>query len=259
MLVNFRYTAHVTVKALAMFAFLKRLAGQGRPVVTEPAYRANSEAVVGARDVFADVYRRKAWFSATADRDLYSGPGSNPEFGKPYAEAVRGFAVKHTIKTIVDLGCGDFRVGELIAGPPFKYVGVDVVDAVVDYNNARYGSADIAFVRKDIALDDLPDGDLCLVREVFQHLSNAQIASALDRMRKFKWCLVTDRQSSLADALSPNIDRPQGAESRTALGSALRYDLAPFNKPDVRLWLDIPASTPALPESSIKTFLITNV
>jgi SAM-dependent methyltransferase len=211
-----------------------------------------------AREVFTDVYLRKAWIHPTTDRELYSGPGSNPEFGAPYAEAVRRFALEKQVRTIVDLGCGDFRVGQLIAQPPFRYVGVDVVDVVVDYNNQHYASTDVAFVRKDISADALPPGDLCLVREVFQHLSNAQISAALDRMRTFRWCLVTNRESGLENPAALNVDRPQGAEGRASLASALRFNSPPFNRPSVELLFDLPAPTRALPQSTIKTYLITH-
>jgi SAM-dependent methyltransferase len=201
---------------------------------------------------------RKAWLHPTADRELYSGPGSNPEFAEPYAEAVRRFAQAKGGGTIVDLGCGDFRVGGLIARPPFRYVGVDVVDMVVDYNNRHYASENIEFVRRDISLDPLPEGDICLVREVFQHLSNHQISAALQQMRRFKWRLVTNRHSGVEDPSHPNIDRPQGAEGRAGLASALRFDCAPFNEACVELLFDVPAPTRTLPLSTIKTYLITH-
>jgi SAM-dependent methyltransferase len=210
-----------------------------------------------ARAVFTDIYRRRAWVSPTADRDLYSGPGSDEAFARPYADMVRRFAAEHGVKTIVDLGCGDFRVGQLIAGPPFDYVGVDVVDDVIDYSRRHYQRDGVRFLRRDIARDELPDGDLCLVREVFQHLSNRQIAAALARMGKYRLRLVSDREPSAAAALTPNLDRPQGAESRTDLVSALRFDRSPFNQPNVELVLEIPAPTRMLPDSTIKTFLIT--
>ncbi len=211
-----------------------------------------------AREVFTDVYLRKAWIHPTTDRELYSVPGSNPEFGAPYALAVRRFALKNQVRTLVDLGCGDFRVGQLIAQHPFKYIGVDVVDMVIDYNNKHYASENIEFIRKDISLDVLPEGDLCLVREVFQHLSNVQILAALEQMRAYKWCLVTNRHSGLENPSTPNVDRVQGAEGRTALASALLSDRPPFNRPSVELLFDIPAPTRALPESTIKTYLITH-
>ena len=229
-----------------------------QPGLSRPKEADYSSAELSARDVFSDVYRRKAWFSPTADRELYSGPGSNAEFAMPYAEAVRRFAEEQGVKTIVDLGCGDFRVGQFLAAPPFHYVGVDVVDAVVDHNLRQYQKDGVRFVRRDIGTDELPDGDLCTVREVFQHLSNHQIAAALKQMRKYRWCLISDREPGPAAAENPNVDRPQGAESRTDLLSALRYDRPPFDQQHVELFLEVPAGTRMLPESTIKTFLIHN-
>ena len=209
-----------------------------------------------ARSVFTDIYLRRAWIHPTADRELYSGPGSNAQFAIPYAEAVKAFVAHHDIRTVVDLGCGDFRVGQHIADLGLRYVGVDVVDPVVAYNTKHYASDRVTFLRLDMSRDELPDGELCLVREVFQHLSNAQIRATLNQMSKYRWCLVTDRQSRISDDLTPNLDREQGEAARADLRSALRYDLPPFDQPDVAFFLDVPAPTRTLPESAIKTVLI---
>jgi hypothetical protein len=38
----------------------------------------------------------------------------------------------------------------------------------------------------------LPDGDVCLIRQVFQHLSNAEVNEVLRKLNKFKKVYITE-------------------------------------------------------------------
>jgi SAM-dependent methyltransferase len=112
--------------------------------------------------------------------EFFSGQGSLDKFAAPYVEWLTGFIAECGIKTIVDLGCGDFRIGQQICSAiSVKYVGVDIVLDLIAFNQSRYGNATVSFKCVDIIEDELPDGDLCLIRQVLQHLSNAQISRVL--------------------------------------------------------------------------------
>jgi hypothetical protein len=53
-----------------------------------------------------------------------------------------------------------------------KYIGADIVQAVIDENDKQYGSADKQFISLDGSVDPLPRGiDAVLCREVIFHLS----------------------------------------------------------------------------------------
>jgi SAM-dependent methyltransferase len=194
-----------------------------------------------AREVFTEVYAGHMW-GAGSD-GFYSGPGSDPEAAQPYADFVINFIAQHQIRTVVDLGCGDFRVGRMIARDGVSYTGVDVVQPLIDENNRRYGNSQIRFHCLDIAADDLPDGELCLIREVFQHLSNAQIAATLAKLGKYGYVLFTDVQPDIDGHYKINKDKVHGASSRIVHNSFLRLDAPPFNVRDVELVFE--ASPPA--------------
>src|ERR1700679_759358 len=68
-------------------------------------------------EVFSEIYRTQSWAPhlKLSPGALYSGPGSDEELGRPYAAEIVKYIHTHGIKTVVDLGCGDFRVGRLIA------------------------------------------------------------------------------------------------------------------------------------------------
>ena len=186
-----------------------------------------------AREVFTRVYADKIW--GQGDENFYSGPGSDPEAAKPYADFVTGFMAENNIRCVVDLGCGDFRVGRMIAASGIDYVGTDVVQPLIDENNKRFRSDHVRFDCLDIASDDLPDGELCLIREVFQHISNAQISRVLAKLKKYDHVLFTDVQPENIKDFRINKDKVQGDTSRLVHRACLRLDAPPFNVKGIKM------------------------
>jgi len=187
---------------------------------------------VTASDVFTQVYDQQMWGKGEETR-FFSGLGSGPEAAHPYASFVRAFMARYSARTVVDLGCGDFRVGSLIAIDCDRYIGIDVVEALIRDNSSRHGSEKIEFKALDITTDTLPPADLCLIREVLQHLSNAQIRAVLSRVRQYPYVLITDIQPDDAARYRVNKDKVHGPSSRIMHGSVLRLDQPPFSVPDV--------------------------
>jgi SAM-dependent methyltransferase len=188
---------------------------------------------LSAQDVFTKVYAQKMW--GDGPEAFYSGPGSNGEAAAPYADFVTGFITEHSIRSVVDLGCGDFRVGRMIASSGVSVTGVDVVQPLIDDNVRRFGNRTVNFACLDIAKDPLPDGELCLIREVFQHISNAQIAAVLAKLHKYRFVLFTDVQPEDPSGYGINRDKVHGASSRLVHKSCLKLDEPPFSVKSVRL------------------------
>jgi SAM-dependent methyltransferase len=186
-----------------------------------------------AQQVFTQVYAEKMW--GEGQDQFYSGPGSNEEAAKPYADFVTHFIAENKIQSVVDLGCGDFRVGRMIATACAQYTGVDVVEPLIVDNNRRFGCETISFRCLDITTDELPDADLVLIREVFQHISNAQIVATLTRLKKYKFALFTDVQPVSLSGYAVNKDKVHGASSRLTHQSCLQLERPPFNVRDIRL------------------------
>ena len=183
--------------------------------------------------------------------EFCSGFGSDDDFGKPYAEWVTRFAAQRNIRKIVDLGCGDFRVGRRIcAAYQGEYIGVDVVPDVVEYNQYRFGSKTVAFHCANIIEDELPAGDICLIRQVFQHLSNPQIKVVLDRCRMYAYLLVTE-DVYVGPRTRPNVDKPHGADNRFYDRSGVYLDLPPYSLP-TKTVLEMPTAG----GSFLRTWLI---
>jgi hypothetical protein len=98
----------------------------------------------------------------------------------------------------------------------------------------------------------LPDGDLCLVRQVLQHLSNAEISKVLENVRKYKYLIVTEHYPNPVIKMKPNLDIPHGPTVRLRYDSAVVLDKPPFNLKNTQLLLDVEAEE----ETRIKTFLV---
>jgi SAM-dependent methyltransferase len=135
---------------------------------------------------------------------------------------------------IVDLGCGDFWVGARLLEqlPSAKYVGCDVVPELVEYNQRTFGSDRIQFRLIDMVREDIPAGTVCLVRQVFQHLSNQEIASTLPKLRKYPHIYVTEGYPILREG-KVNPDKPTGEDVRfdwrSGRGQGVELDQPPYN------------------------------
>jgi SAM-dependent methyltransferase len=211
------------------------------------------------KGVFNDIYSRNRWGGERGE--MYSGSGSRGEAAVQYANYVKDFILSNNIKSVVDLGCGDFFIGQQIAIVVESYVGIDVVPSLIEFNNKKFGSDNVSFICADITSDNLPEGTLCLVRQVLQHMSNAQIARLLSRLRKYELVIITEHQPGVEDLKIPNIDKVHGDDTRLYKGSGVYLDKDPFNVSSVRLLFEYSGSyqldsDDVHKRGSIRSFLI---
>lgn len=204
------------------------------------------------QEVFTDIYRRGIWGQAT--EPFYSGPGSDASVIAPYLMAIRAFIDERRIVSIVDLGCGDFRVGAQLVGPGISYHGIDIVPALIARNRAKFSGPNIAFSCVDATSAELPAAQLCLIREVLQHLSNDEIARVLQRCRGFRYVVVTDCMADAGHFTAPNIDIVHGPNTRADIGSGLVLDAPPFSERVAGVLLE----SPGIGNSTLRSVLIEN-
>lgn len=206
-------------------------------------------------NVFTQIYRRKVWGGAGEAEPFNSGPGSAQPVAEPYVAAVHKLIDEHSIKSVVDLGCGDFRVGKLLARPDIEYCGVDVVPDLVAYNTTQFANDKIAFRQANLITDELPQAQLCLIRQVLQHLSNEQVNTILQKCKSYPFLVVTEHLPDPSKPWQPNLDIGHGNETRVdARRSGLVLDAPPFNIAVQRTLCDV-----VLPDATvIRTVLIVN-
>jgi hypothetical protein len=146
-------------------------------------------------EVFERIYRNHAWGGVSR-----SGPGSDPIFTKPYIHFINSWLASHPeVRTIVELGCGDWSTTSQIELGERDYLGIDIVSSVVEENARRFGSARVRFLRSDFVGRPPPPADLLLAKDVLQHLSNASVLKFLQSsLGLCRFAIITNDSSRIA-------------------------------------------------------------
>ena len=179
------------------------------------------------KDAMDQVYKMKLW--GNNNSEFYSGYGSHdPEIVMPYLHAVKSFLTSLKEQLIVcDLGCGDFNVGKELVSHTKKYIAVDIVKDLIAYNKENFKAENLEFQCWDIAIEDLPAGDCILLRQVLQHLSNAEVQNIVKKLTDFKYVILTEHVP--AEKFTPNKDIISGQGIRLRKKSGLDLLASPFN------------------------------
>jgi hypothetical protein len=180
-------------------------------------------------EIFSEIYRQNMWGGRAGE--FYSGDGSNDEITASYVETVSGYIEAHNIRSVVDLGCGDFRVGAQILRPGLTYTGLDVVPALIESHRRTHARDGVSFTLGDIVDGELPEGELYLVRQVLQHLSNAQITRVLAKLRDKPHVIIAEHHCAPRRFKQFNHDKPAGRDIRVPFGSGVYPDKTPFDFP----------------------------
>ncbi len=161
--------------------------------------------------------------------DFYSGEGSHlPELVEPYVRAVSEFldSFKEPI-TVCDLGCGDFNVGQQLTEHTKKYIGVDIVPELIQRNKKLFKADNLEFLCLDISKDELPEADCILLKEVLQHLSNAEVLSVVNKLSAYKYVILTEHIPN--GEFEPNKNIISGQGTRLKKKSGLNLLKSPFS------------------------------
>lgn len=199
-----------------------------------------------AEQVFSAIYKKNSWGGRRGE--FYSGSGSGErQVVDAYVTAVSALATEERLENAVavDLGCGDFQVGRRLRPVFGSYVGVDVVAPLIERNSSEFGDDRTSFRHLDMTKDELPPGDVCLIRQVLQHLSNEQIGSVLSKLDQYRLVIVTEHQPLDQALTEPNIDKVHGGYIRLNRGSGVYLDRPPFSLPADRLDLLLEVPAPA--------------
>ena len=211
------------------------------------------------KETFTKIYKENVWGGKQGD--FHSGLGSvNPATIK-YASAVSDFINKNSITSIFDMGCGDFRVGGLLTSnnPALKYTGGDIVEDLVANNNNKFGNNNISFQCINAIDDELPVAELCLIRQVLQHMDNQQIIQILKKISNYKYVIITEHLPT-GENIKVNLDKINGPHIRLYENSGVFIDLPPFDQPsEIFLKYDEPFELYGkLRPAVLKSYLIKN-
>ena len=173
------------------------------------------------------VYEMNLW--GGKEFDFYSGEGShNLELVTPYIRIIKEFLLSFkTPITVCDLGCGDFNIGKKLVAHTEKYIGVDIVENLIERNEKLFNIDNLQFHCLDISKDKLPKADCVILRQVLQHLSNDEIQNVLNRVKVYKYLILTEHIPE--KKFIPNKDIISGQGIRLKSQSGIDITEAPFN------------------------------
>jgi hypothetical protein len=181
------------------------------------------------QEVFSKIYRQRVW--GGDHLPFYSGGGSvEAEVVEPYIASVKNFVsgLSNPI-TAVDLGCGDFRVGSRLVYSFERYTAVDVVEDLIEFNRSHYRDLPVKFELLDLTVGPIPKGDLLMVRQVLQHLSNRDISKFLKLIpNEFRYLVITEHLPTELN-FTANLDKKTGPDNRLGIKSGIVLTKEPFN------------------------------
>lgn len=149
-------------------------------------------------EIFDEIIRQNEWGYKNQKYEIATGYGNTEETTVEYRKLLSQVMESNKIRHVIDIGCGiwEFEHREF---DDMIYIGVDCVNRVIEFNKKHYSKKNRFFIYAD-ALDannNIPEVDLCIIKDVLQHLSNRNIVKMLDKaIERVKYILIVqDHQS----------------------------------------------------------------
>ena len=153
---------------------------------------------------------RKLYESSDSQWGNTSGPGSDAFYTTDYRGFLSKFIRLNSIKSVTDVGCGDWQFSRFIDFGGARYLGLDVVDSVIRRNLERYRTDSITFQKMPENAASIQPGDLLIMKDVLQHLPDERILHFKTTLfSKFKHCLLINSFRKLNTP--QNVDIPAGS------------------------------------------------
>jgi glycosyltransferase involved in cell wall biosynthesis len=135
---------------------------------------------IDLKDKFTEVYRKNLF----GGRESFSGEGSGLEQTTVIRKVLPGLLKGLEVHSIMDAPCGDCYWMRHIDLQVEKYIGVDIVEAVIKKNQIELGSDKSLFFCMNLTDSLLPKVDLILSRDCLVHLSYADALKAVDNFKR---------------------------------------------------------------------------
>ena len=127
-------------------------------------------------EVFTNIYENNIWCNGnniSVEYNGSSGSGSTIDNNKnTFVPFLKKFIIDNNVKSVVDLGCGDFLCGKLIYDDlNISYTGYDTYKKLIDYNSKHYSLSKYSFIHLDFFnnKESIINGELCILKDVLMH------------------------------------------------------------------------------------------
>ena len=154
-----------------------------------------------AAERFEEIYAHRIW---GREQESLSGFGSSIHATVNIRQKIPDLLKILNINVLLDLGCGDFNWMKECA-LPCRYIGVDVVQDVINSNIRKYATTGRTFLALDAIRESLPQSDAVLCREVLFHLSFSDARLVMENVIRSgaKYFIATTDPSVLFNADIP--------------------------------------------------------
>jgi len=169
---------------------------------------------------FNQVYKRNFW----GGKESRSGEGSEGAFADQKIALLVPIIEEFQVKSQLDIGCGDFHWMRQVAPRLERYLGVDLVEPMLEENRRQHGSDRVQFLHADLSQRGPARGrvvaagpfDLVTALDVFGHMLNAEVDGLLDFILNesgARFFLVTNRRDPTSrDYLKREKTRHEGID-----------------------------------------------
>ena len=173
---------------------------------------------VDLKERFSQIYSKNI-FRGKASR---SGSGSDMVQTAEIRRELPKLIQEYGIRTFMDAPCGDWHWMKETALNVGQYIGVDIVEPLIEKNRKAFGNDGTSFLCLDLAKDELPQADIIFCRDCLVHLTYDEIRKVIANFKRSKstYLLTTTFPGRAnVDLVLENIWRP------------LNLEMPPFNFP----------------------------
>lgn len=178
------------------------------------------------KDTFTHIYKEDRW--NMGQNESKSGKGSTLDFALCISDSLIEVIQEYNIQTIVDTSCGDWNWMKRIQDKLCKYIGIDIVDSLIESNQKQFGNEKTSFVCSDFVsyLKGQADMsiDLVLCRHTCEHLPKDYIFDFFSECKRVaKFLLITTKKTYPGEACNYELSLPSNTYR------PINLDLPPFD------------------------------
>lgn len=168
---------------------------------------------------FSKIYAKNIF----GGRESRSGEGSNLIQTSEIRQELPMLIKELNIKTFMDAPCGDWYWMRHTPLEVERYIGVDIVDELIEKNKKQFGTDGREFMCLNLAENQLPQVDLIFCRDCLVHLNYLDIEKMIANFKRSnsKYLLTTTFPNKV------NVD----LVGESSFFRALNLELPPFNFP----------------------------
>ncbi|GAB4188400.1 MAG: class I SAM-dependent methyltransferase [Simkaniaceae bacterium] len=139
-------------------------------------------AFCNTEEIFTNIYEKKLW----KDSESVSGPGSNLYAARIIRSVLPEILQKFKCHSILDAPCGDFNWMRTVDLSNYEYIGVDIVEPLIEANQQKYSDSNISFIKLNLIDDELPTVDIIICRDLLVHFPFEEIFKTIKNFKRSK-------------------------------------------------------------------------